>query len=256
MPEITLRGNKGSALTFAELDGNFTALGLTDGMSNTSGNVAMSVDTLTSTTVNATTLNISNLDVSKMIIDTPTSGGEGSAPTLQSYGDNFDSNLMARNVASSYASPGQVSLYLRSDYHQNNHVGEVGQSCGLFGDIYVDDGTGTVEQIFGGRYQWAIKSWTDNDNWETAADITVYGKNAGSLSVTNAFSVDKEKITAPAMKMSLTAYADLPSNPDASANGLIAMLSTDGAGTQKNAMIYADGGNWRYVSDNSTVAAS
>lgn len=256
MPEITLRGNKQSALTFAELDENFTTLGLTDGMSNASGNVAVSVDTLTSTTVNATTLNISNLDVSKLIIDTPTSGGEGPAPTLQSYGDNFDSNLFARIVGSSYTSPAAISLYLRTDYHQNNHVGEVGQSCGLFGDIKVDDGAGNVETIYGGRYQWAIKSWTDNDNWETAADITVYEKNAGTLSITNAFSVDKEKITAPAMKMSPTAYADLPSNPDASANGLIAFLSTDGASAPQYKLIYADGGNWKYVFDNNLVDAS
>ena len=38
---ITLRGNKGSALDANEFDANFTTLGLTDGMSNASGNVAV-----------------------------------------------------------------------------------------------------------------------------------------------------------------------------------------------------------------------
>jgi hypothetical protein len=58
------------------------------------------------------------------------------------------------------------------------------------------------------------------------------------------------------LRLTPTAYADLPSNPDASTNGMIAFLSTDGAGTPKYRLIFSDGGNWKYVSDNSLVASS
>lgn len=49
------------------------------------------------------------------------------------------------------------------------------------------------------------------------------------------------------------AYASLPSSP---ANGDIAFLTTDGAGTTKNKPIYSTGSGWKYFNDDSTVAAS
>lgn len=63
MTQITLRGNKGSALTYGELDENFTTIGLTDGMNTAAGNVAISVDTATVTNANITTLNTTSATI-------------------------------------------------------------------------------------------------------------------------------------------------------------------------------------------------
>lgn len=63
MSQITLRGDKGSALTYGELDQNFTTIGLADGMDITAGNVAISVDTVTATTANLTTINTTSATI-------------------------------------------------------------------------------------------------------------------------------------------------------------------------------------------------
>ena len=63
MSQITLRGDKGSALTYGELDQNFTTIGLADGMDTTAGNVAISVDTVTATTANLTTINTTSATI-------------------------------------------------------------------------------------------------------------------------------------------------------------------------------------------------
>ncbi len=51
------------------------------------------------------------------------------------------------------------------------------------------------------------------------------------------------------------AFANLPSSP---AMGMVAFLTTDGAGSTKNKLCYYETANnrWNYVDDNSAVATS
>ena len=51
------------------------------------------------------------------------------------------------------------------------------------------------------------------------------------------------------------AFASLPSSP---ANGMVAFLTTDGAGATKNKLLYYETANnrWNYVVDDSAVATS
>ena len=56
-----------------------------------------------------------------------------------------------------------------------------------------------------------------------------------------------------AFNLAPVAYASLHGAPS---QGDLQFLTTDGAGTTKNAPIYYDGSNWKYFNDNSTVASS
>ena len=106
------------------------------------------------------------------------------------------------------------------------------------------------------RDMWKLDgngSTSMNLAFDPNADFT---KTNWSTQSTDGFEVNSAITFNDILKITLTAYADLPSNPDASTNGLIAFLSTDGAGVQQNKLIYADAGNWKYVWDNSLVAAS
>jgi hypothetical protein len=58
------------------------------------------------------------------------------------------------------------------------------------------------------------------------------------------------------LRLTPTTYANLPSNTGSGDDGLVAYLTTDGAGANKFQLIYSMGGNWKYVSDNSIVDAS
>ena len=49
------------------------------------------------------------------------------------------------------------------------------------------------------------------------------------------------------------AYASLPSSPAA---GMVAFLTTDGAGTTKNRLVYYKLSAWYYVSNDNAVATS
>jgi hypothetical protein len=222
---ITTRASKNSALTHNELDGNFTDL---DGRINALPN-------LTNTTA--------DLDISSLIIEN----------------DNFDQVLFKRTNQTGLG--GKVIGIFQTEF---SDALAVGQGTGFWTRIAGSDG-----QVDGGSVIAMIKDYTDSNNWETRLLFTPVSQVSGTPSYSSVLDVSHDKfeventdaielnsIPLTGLKMPLTAYADLPSNPDATANGLIAFLSTDGAGTQKNSMIYADGGNWRYVSDNSVVAAS
>ena len=236
---ITLRGNKGSALDANEFDANFTTLGLTDGMSNASGNVAVSVDTLTSTTINATTLNISDLDISSLIVQN----------------DNFDQVLFKRTNQTGLG--GKVIGIFETEF---SDALTVGQGTGFWTRISGSDG-----YIDGGSVVAMIKDYTDSNNWESQLLFTPVTKVSGTPSYSSVLDVSHDKfeventdaielnsIPLTGLRLKPTAYADLPS----STNGMVAFLTTDGAGAPKNLMIYADGSNWKYVSDNSDVDAS
>ena len=49
------------------------------------------------------------------------------------------------------------------------------------------------------------------------------------------------------------AFANLPSSPAA---GMVAFLTTDGAGASKNKLVYYKASAWHYVADDGAVATS
>ena len=110
-----------------------------------------------------------------------------------------------------------------------------------------------------------IKDYTDSNNWESQLLFTPVTKVSGTPSYSSVLDVSHDKfeventdaielnsIPLTGLRLKPTAYAELPS----STNGMVAFLTTDGEGAPKNLMIYADGSNWKYVSDNSVVASS
>ena len=222
---ITLRGDtqsgKGSPLTNQELDGNFTDL---DGRINALPN-------LTNTTA--------DLDISSLIIEN----------------DNFDQVLFKRTNQTGLS--GRVIGIFQTEF---SDALTVGQGTGFWTRISGSDG-----YIDGGSVVAMVKDYTDSNNWESQLLFTPVTKVSGTPSYSSVLDVSHDKfeventdaielnsIPLTGLRLKPTAYADLPS----STNGMVAFLTTDGAGAPKNSMIYADGGNWKYVSDNSDVDAS
>ena len=224
---ITLRGDtqsgKGSPLTNQELDGNFTDL---DGRLTTLG-----VTNLTNTTA--------DLDISSLIIEN----------------DNFDQVLFKRTNQTGLS--GRVIGIFQTEF---SDALTVGQGTGFWTRISGSDG-----YIDGGSVVAMIKDYTDSNNWESQLLFTPVSQVSGTPSYSSVLDVSHDKfeventdaielnsIPLTGLRLKPTAYADLPS----STNGMVAFLTTDGAGAPKNLMIYADGSNWKYVSDNSVVASS
>jgi len=224
---ITLRGDtqsgKGSPLTNQELDANFTDL---DGRLTTLG-----VTNLTNTTA--------DLDISSLIIEN----------------DNFDQVLFKRTNQTGLS--GRVIGIFQTEF---SDALTVGQGTGFWTRISGSDG-----YIDGGSVVAMIKDYTDSNNWESQLLFTPVTKVSGTPSYSSVLDVSHDKfeventdaielnsIPLTGLRLKPTAYADLPS----STNGMVAFLTTDGAGAPKNLMIYADGSNWKYVSDNSVVASS
>jgi len=224
---ITLRGDtqsgKGSPLTNQELDANFTDL---DGRLTTLG-----VTNLTNTTA--------DLDISSLIIEN----------------DNFDQVLFKRTNQTGLS--GRVIGIFQTEF---SDALTVGQGTGFWTRISGSDG-----YIDGGSVVAMIKDYTDSNNWESQLLFTPVSQVSGTPSYSSVLDVSHDKfeventdaielnsIPLTGLRLKPTAYADLPS----STNGMVAFLTTDGAGAPKNLMIYADGSNWKYVSDNSVVASS
>ena len=224
---ITLRGDtqsgKGSPLTNQELDANFTDL---DGRLTTLG-----VTNLTNTTA--------DLDISSLIIEN----------------DNFDQVLFKRTNQTGLS--GRVIGIFQTEF---SDALTVGQGTGFWTRISGSDG-----YIDGGSVVAMVKDYTDSNNWESQLLFTPVSQVSGTPSYSSVLDVSHDKfeventdaielnsIPLTGLRLKPTAYADLPS----STNGMVAFLTTDGAGAPKNLMIYADGSNWKYVSDNSVVASS
>jgi len=220
---ITTRTGKGSPLTNQELDANFTDL---DGRVTTLG-----VTNLTNTTA--------DLDISSLIIEN----------------DNFDQVYFKRTNQTGLG--GRVIGIFQTEF---SDALTVGQGTGFWTRISGSDG-----YIDGGSVVAMVKDYTDSNNWESRLLFTPVTKVSGTPSYNSVLDVSHDKfeventdvielnsIPLTGLKLKPTAYADLPS----STNGMVAFLTTDGAGAPKNLMIYADGSNWKYVSDNSVVASS
>lgn len=188
MPEITLRGNKSSALTYGELDSNFTAIGLSHGMDTAASNVAISVDTVTATTGNITTANITttnatDIDVTNKIEINIQSGKELSDAVFQSSGTGFRSNTLERYVTDdNLANSGLVSAWLHTDFSDlsagNNTISN-GKGAGFWTQLTIDDGNGSDFQLYSGGIQFKTREVTDLDNYETHCSIHTYHRDSG-----------------------------------------------------------------------------
>lgn len=222
---IVNRITKGSALTHAELDGNFTDL---DGRINALPN-------LTNTTA--------DLDISSLIVEN----------------DNFDQVTFKRTSQTGLG--GKIIGIFQTEF---SDALTAGQGTGFWTRISGSDG-----QIDGGSVIAMVKDYTDSNNWESQLLFTPVTKASGTPSYASVLDVSHDKfeventdaielnsIPLSGLKLKPTAYADLPSNTGSSDDGLVAYLTSDGAGVNKFQLIYSIGGAWKYVSDNSTVAAS
>ena len=196
---VTLRTNKGSALSFGELDGNFTTLGLTNGM--TTSNVAVAVNTVTATTGTittntVTTLNVTDVDVSNKIIINETPSNYANAMFVSS-GPAFDSNLIIRT---SDAVAGNIALT-----YQREHTGNAaaGIGVGFFSQFKATDVT-TAQ--FLGRVEHNINDFTDNNDYNTKLRISTYTNVAGTQTEIFPIAIEHDNIeaNAPVQLKSLT----------------------------------------------------
>ena len=191
MTTINLRTNKGSALSSGELDGNFTTLGLTHGM--TTSNVAVGVNTVTATTGtittnNVTTLNVTDIDVSNQIVINETPSNYASQMFV-SKATSFDSNLVIRT---SDAVAGNTALT-----YQREHVGDAaaGIGAGVFAQFKTSDIT-DVENL--GGWDFIINDYTDVDNYNTKWSPYVYNTVSGTQTAFNPIHIEHDNIQANA----------------------------------------------------------
>tara|TARA_B100001093_G_scaffold342101_1_gene326935 strand:+ start:1163 stop:1867 length:705 start_codon:yes stop_codon:yes gene_type:complete len=186
---INLRTNKGSALSFGELDGNFTTLGLTHGMTNS--NVAIGVNAVTATTgtittAGVTTLNVTDIDVSNQIVINETPGNYTSQMFV-SKATTFDSHLVIRT---SDAVAGNTALT-----YQREHTGNAasGIGAGVFAQFKSADIT-SVENL--GGWDFKINDYTDVNNYNTKWSPYVYNTASGTQTAFNPIHIEHDNIEA------------------------------------------------------------
>jgi len=204
MTTITLRTDKGSALSFGELDGNFQTLGLTNGM--TTSNVAVAVNTVTATTGTittntVTTLNVTDIDVSNQIVINETPGNYASQMFV-SKGDIFDANLIIRT---SDAPAGNTALT-----YQREHTGnaESGIGAGVFARFKTADIT-AVENL--GGWDFKINDYTDVNNYNTKWSPYVYNTASGTQTAFNPIHIEHDNIEAN-VPVQLKSYSNTQRN--------------------------------------------
>ena len=201
---ITLRTNKDAALSFGELDANFTTLGLTHGM--TTSNVAVGVNTVTATTGtittnNVTTLNVADVDVSSKIVINETLGDYPNAKFVCSS-PAYDSNLVIRT---SGAVAGNIALTYQREHDGN---AEAGIGVGFFSQFKATDVT-TAQ--FLGRVEHNINNFTDNDDYDTKFRISTYTNVAGTQTEVFPITIEHDNIEANA-PVQLKSYSNTERN--------------------------------------------
>ena len=201
---INLRGNLSQAMSASELDGNFTTLGLTHGM--TTSNVAIGVNAVTATTgtittAGVTTLNVTDIDVSNQIVINETPGNYASQMFV-SKGDIFDSNLIIRT---SDAPAGNTALT-----YQREHTGnaESGIGAGVFARFKTADIT-AVENL--GGWDFKINDYTDVNNYNTKWSPYVYNTASGTQTAFNPIHIEHDNIEAN-VPVQLKSYTTSESN--------------------------------------------
>jgi hypothetical protein len=245
---IVNRISNGSALTHLELDGNFTDLdGRVNALDTRVTTEENNVDTLQT---NFTTLGATNLTNSTADLDI--SG-------LITNNDSFD-DLKLKRVSVSDASPRVVGVFeTHYDLALQNNLG-----TGIWHRV-----AGTNGFLEMGESGVELISFTDANNYTGSIRLKPYSRSSGTgnadtvlrlshndLEVTNTDEIELNSIPLSGLKLKPTAYAQLPSNTGSGDDGLVAYLTTDGAGANKFQLIYSIGGAWRYVTDGSVVAAS
>lgn len=156
---ITTRAGKGSALTHAELDANFTTLGLAHNDAN------------------------ANLDVSKIIINTTESGSE---PRFQAEFGEYDSIRFMREGQTG-TNARSASLFV-TEYTDAGHT--AGQGTGYWTRIKTTD-----KESHAGAVLSAFESVTDSNNWTAQLQFKPVKSTAGSEDFnTIVFSVSQDKV--------------------------------------------------------------
>jgi hypothetical protein len=291
---ITLRGNKGSALTYGELDANYTTLGLTHGM--TTSNVAISVDTVTATTANLTTINATSttidddIDIGDILMQNksilPAKGVHVLADDqedrwalfqLEEYINNKPYSINNPSVMGlvhrgSVASPIAVEAYktcLAITGAARNGTGA--DDTDAVGQLRIETNEAQSSTNKGGAIKMRIipngttsmrDAWKINGT-DTRLDNSFdpdgdFDKTTWSTQSTDGFEFDS--VTKMNQK---TTFADTlnlePTNyadlPASPSTGDIAMLVNDGAGTYQGKPIYYSN-QWQYFDTNGPVATS
>lgn len=216
---ITTRAGKGSALTHAELDANFTTLGLAHGDAN------------------------ADLDVSSIIINDTASGTDAK---LQAQGEQLDSIKFSRKP-NTFVGDTTFSMVLEADFTESDTNLAANQGTGIYMRVQGED-----DGVYVGGLGFGIDSITSTSDYDTYLKIKCF--DAGTL--TEVAEITPEKASFGVLQLTPTAYADLPNNPDYTTNGMVAFLSTDGAAANQYKPIYSVNGGWKYFNDDSAVASS
>ena len=155
---ITTRAGKNSALTHAELDANFTTLGLAHGDAN------------------------AELDVSKMIINATEIGSD---PRLQAEGNQYDSIHFLRTGQTGTAA--RTSVLYKTQYTDGGHAS--GQGTGYWTQIETTDGIAHAGAVLS-----RFDNVTDANNYTSSLNFQPVTNNGGSLSFATAFKVTHNEI--------------------------------------------------------------
>ena len=212
MTTITLRTNKGSALDSGELDGNFTTLGLADGM--TTSNVAVAVNTVTATTgtittANNTTTNTTDIDVSGRILVNETTSAQTTArgnhfPNAHSviYAEDYRDHIVIK--------PGTAVNATTNMTYQRAFEGNAaaGLGVGIFGQFTATDVT---TPDFLGGWDFTINNYTDTSNFDTKWAPYVYATASGNRTIHTPIAIEHDNIEANA-PVQLKSYSNTDRN--------------------------------------------
>lgn len=199
MSQITLRGNKGSALTYGELDENFATIGLTDGMDTTASNVAISVDTVTATTGTLTTGNIDtvnadDIDVTDSILInsvTETYTNARTRPILATAG--ADSiNAAAKFVRKSNTASTRSAAVTHTEFgdSENTVNAQPGLGTGFWGTIGASDLTAPLNLS---GIQSELRTFTSTSDYTPVVKLYTYN-NGNTLNSIIEASTDEVRI--------------------------------------------------------------
>jgi hypothetical protein len=270
MSQITLRGNKGSALTYGELDQNFTTIGLTNGMDTAAGNVAISVDTVTATTGTLTTGNIDtvntdDIDVTNTIlINSVTENWNPRTRPIIATAEEDSIGAVAKFVRNSNAVATRSAIVTHTEFGdaENTVNAQSGLGTGFWGTITASD---LSQPLNLSGIQSELRGFTSASDYTPVIKLYTYNDGNTLNSVLEA-STDEVKFTntdqvtvdASHLQLKPVAYADLPTLSGSADDGKIAYLTTDGAGAGQYQLIFSVGGEWKYVNDpgGNSVAAS
>lgn len=264
MSQITLRGNKGSALTYGELDANFATIGLTDGMDTAASNVAISVDTVSATTANLTTINLTtinatDIDVSdSILINTSLTEDR---PLIVEAKDTLDSvDNVAKFVRHSADAGSKSALVAHSEF---SIAAAAGMGTGIWNQFSATDTTGNLNLS---GMQAEVKTWTDEDNYTSMFSIYTFDRASAVTSFKPVIvaaqdevkiqHTDQVTIDSSHLQLKPVDYSDLPTLSGSADDGKIAYLRNDGADNDQYKLIFSVGGVWNYVADGTAVVTS